>query len=315
MKTSSEMPTAETTNTSRIATNPDLLPFVTDARRLVDGALDRILPAESVLPEKVHRAIRWSVFAGGKRFRPVLLLAVGETFGAAPELLVNAACALEMVHTYSLIHDDLPSMDNDDLRRGRATCHVRFGEATAILAGDALQTLAFQTVSEDETLSPEKIVKLVREIAAASGTPEGMVAGQAHDLEAESREVSAHELEQIHRLKTGALIIAAARCGAIIADASTTELAAITEYAAQLGLLFQIADDLLDITATAETLGKTPGKDQRSKKATYPALYGVEATRKHLAHAHAAACAALDAIAYPTLLLRAIADFNLQRKA
>ena len=309
------MATAETTNASRSATNPDLLQFVTDARQLVDVTLDRILPAESVPPEKVHSAIRWSVFAGGKRFRPVLLLAVGETFGAAPELLVNAACALEMVHTYSLIHDDLPSMDNDDLRRGRATCHVRFGEATAILAGDALQTLAFQTVSEDETLSPEKIVKLVREMAVASGTPEGMVAGQAHDLEAESREVSAHELEHIHRLKTGALIIAAARCGAIIADASETELAAISEYAAQLGLLFQIADDLLDITATAETLGKTPGKDKRSKKATYPALYGVEATRKHLAHAHAEACAALDSIAYPTPLLRAIADFNLQRKA
>lgn len=312
------MATAETTNTpgiSRIACNADLLQFVADARRLIDDALDRILPAESVPPEKVHSAIRWSVFAGGKRFRPVLLLAVGETFGAAPKLLVSAACALEMVHTYSLIHDDLPSMDNDDLRRGRATCHVRFGEATAILAGDALQTLAFETISEDETMSPEKIVKLVREIAGASGTPRGMIAGQAHDLEAESREVSAHELEQIHRLKTGALIIAAARCGAIIADAPETELAAITDYAAQLGLLFQIADDLLDITATAETLGKTPGKDQRSEKATYPALYGVDATRKHLANAHEAACAALDAIAYPTPLLRAIADFNLQRKA
>lgn len=312
------MATAETTNTpgtSRIASNPDLPQFVADARRLIDVALDRILPAESAPPEKVHSAIRWSVFAGGKRFRPILLLAVGQTFGAAPELLVKAAGALEMVHTYSLIHDDLPSMDNDDLRRGRATCHVRFGEATAILAGDALQTLAFQTVSEDETLSPEKIVKLVREIAVASGTPEGMVAGQAHDLEAESREVSAHELEQIHRLKTGALIIAAARCGAIIADASESELAAVTEYAAHLGLLFQIADDLLDITATAETLGKTPGKDERSNKSTYPALYGVEATRKHLAHAHAAACAALDAIAYPTPLLRAIADFNLERQA
>ena len=220
-----------------------------------------------------------------------------------------------MIHTYSLIHDDLPSMDDDDLRRGRATCHIRFGEATAILAGDALQTLAFKTISEDEELSAVKRMQLVREIARASGTPEGMVAGQAYDLEAESRDVGAEELEQIHRLKTGALIIAAARSGAIIADASETELAAITDYAAQLGLLFQITDDLLDITATAEALGKTPGKDMRSKKATYPALYGIEATRTHLLRTHQAACASLDRIPKPTDLLRAIADFILERQA
>jgi geranylgeranyl diphosphate synthase type II len=296
------------------ASTEDLRRFVIEAHRLVDAALDHLLPAESVSPTKVHAAIRWSVFAGGKRFRPLLLLAVGETFGAPPELLIDTACALEMIHTYSLIHDDLPSMDDDDLRRGRATCHVRFGEATAILAGDALQTLAFKTVSEAEKLSKDKRADLVCEIARASGTPEGMVAGQAHDLEAESREVTADELEQIHRLKTGALIIAAARCGAIIAEASETELSAITEYAAQLGLLFQITDDLLDVTATVEALGKTPGKDQRSKKATYPALYGIEATHKHLAHAHQTACASLESIQRPTEPLRAIADFILQRQ-
>jgi geranylgeranyl diphosphate synthase, type II len=297
------------------ASAEDLRHFVIEARGLVDAALDRILPAESVPPAKVHAAIRWSVFAGGKRFRPLLLLAVGETFSAQPELLINTACALEMIHTYSLIHDDLPSMDNDDLRRGRATCHVRFGEATAILAGDALQTLAFKTVSEDEKLTGEKRAALVREIARASGTPAGMVAGQALDLEAESRDVAANELEQIHRLKTGALIIGAARCGAIIADASESELAAVTDYAAQLGLLFQITDDLLDITATAEAIGKTPGKDRRAEKATYPALYGVEATHKHLAHAHQTACASLDNIQRPTEPLRAIADFILERQA
>jgi geranylgeranyl pyrophosphate synthase len=206
-------------------------------------------------------------------------------------------------------------MDNDDLRRGRATCHVRFGEANAILAGDALQTLAFNLVAEDKSLSADKRVLLIAEIARASGTPQGMVAGQGCDLEAESREVSAGELEQIHRLKTGALISAAARCGAIIAGASETDLAAVTEYAAQLGLLFQITDDLLDVTATAEALGKTPGKDQRAKKATYPALYGVEATRKHLLHAHQSACAALENIDRPTELLHAIADFIQQRQA
>src|SRR6185312_5618107 len=186
--------------------------FAVRARASVDAALDRILPAASVSPTKVHAAIRWSIFAGGKRFRPMLLLAVGEAFGATPETLMHTACALEMIHTYSLIHDDLPSMDNDDLRRGRATCHIQFGEATAILAGDALQTLAFQTVAEDETLAASKRVGLLSEIAKASGTPGGMVAGQACDLEAESRDVSPGELEQIHGLKTGALIIAAARC-------------------------------------------------------------------------------------------------------
>lgn len=289
--------------------------FAGEARKLVDAALDRILPAESVSPTKVHAAIRWSVFAGGKRFRPILLLAVGETFGAAPAQLTNTACALEMIHTYSLIHDDLPSMDNDDLRRGQATCHIRFGEATAILAGDALLTLAFQIVSADKSLSAEKRIRLLAEIAEASGTPHGMVAGQACDLEAESREVSPTELEQIHRLKTGALIIAAARCGAIIANASESEIAAVTNYAAQLGLLFQITDDLLDMSATAEMLGKTPGKDQRSQKATYPALYGVEATQKHLVEAHATACASLNGIHPPTELLRAIADFISERQA
>lgn len=303
-----------TIGTSNAAAEIDFRRFAVAAREFVDAALDRVLPAESVPPAKVHAAIRWSVFAGGKRFRPILLLAVGETFGAAPELLSATACALEMIHTYSLIHDDLPSMDDDDLRRGRATCHVRFGEATAILAGDALQTQAFKIVSEDERLSAEKRVLLLAEIARASGTPHGMVAGQGCDLEAESREVSPGELEQIHRLKTGALIIAAARCGAIIADTSETELAAVTDYASQLGLLFQITDDLLDVTATAEALGKTPGKDQRSKKATYPALYGVEATHKHLALAHQTACSSLDAVTQSTALLRAIADFILERQ-
>lgn len=307
MKTSSEMP-----GCARAVPLPE---FLTQARKIVDQELERLLPAESASPTKIHAAIRWSVFAGGKRFRPTLLLAAGESFGVARESLIGTACALEMIHTYSLVHDDLPSMDNDDLRRGRATCHVRFGEATAILAGDALLTLAFKTVSEDDKLSATKRALLISEIARAAGTPDGMVAGQAYDLEAESQNVGAEELETIHRLKTGALIVAAARCGAIIADASTAALEAVTEYAGQLGLLFQITDDLLDVTATAETIGKTPGKDERSSKATYPALYGIETSRKHLATAHAAACAALARIDVPTELLRSIADFILEREA
>ena len=307
MKMSSEMP-----DTARAVPLPD---FLAQARALVDDQLDLLLPAESVSPTKLHAAIRWSVFAGGKRFRPALLLAIGETFGAASESLIATACALEMIHTYSLVHDDLPSMDNDDLRRGRPTCHVRFGEATAILAGDALLTMAFKTIAEDDKLPAAKRVRLISEIARAAGTPEGMVAGQAYDLEAEARPVAAAELETIHRLKTGALITAAARCGAIIAEASPAELAAVTDYAGQLGLLFQITDDLLDVTATADAIGKTPGKDARSRKATYPALHGIEATRNYLASTHAAACDPLDRVDRPTDLLRAIADFILEREA
>jgi len=307
MKTSSEM--------TDCAPAIPLLEFLTQARAIVDSELDRLLPAESLSPNNLHAAIRWSVFAGGKRFRPALLLAAGKTFGAPRESLLASACALEMIHTYSLVHDDLPAMDNDDLRRGRPTCHVRFGEATAILAGDALLTLAFKTIAGDEKLSATKRVVLLAEIARAAGTPGGMVAGQAHDLEAESRNIAPEELEKIHRLKTGALIIAAARAGAIIAEVSNTALNAVTEYAGQLGLLFQITDDLLDVTATAETIGKTPGKDARASKATYPALHGIEATREHLASTHAAACAALSRIDRPTELLRSIADFILEREA
>jgi geranylgeranyl pyrophosphate synthase len=310
MKTVSELP-----QTAGETGDADLLQFHAETRRLVDAKLDQLLPSESTPPANVHAAIRWSVFAGGKRFRPFLMLAVGQTFGATSELLVHTACALEMIHTYSLIHDDLPSMDNDDLRRGRATCHIRFGEATAILAGDALQTLAFKTVAEDEKLPAAKRIALIAEMARASGTPEGMLAGQAYDLEAESRAVGAEELEKIHRLKTGALIIAAARSAAIIADASEAELSVISSYAAQLGLLFQITDDLLDVTATAEAIGKTPGKDRRSEKATYPQLHGIDGARELASRVHAKARATLDQISRPTTRLHSIADYILNRRS
>jgi geranylgeranyl pyrophosphate synthase len=279
--------------------------FTAHARQLIDETLDTLLPRDNESPVSVHQAMRWSVFAGGKRFRPLLLMAAGEAFGAGESVLSRIAAAFELVHTYSLIHDDLPSMDDDDLRRGKPTCHIKFGEATAILAGDGLQTLAFQTIAETEELPLSIRVQLIRELSRAAGTPGGMVAGQALDLEAEARNVSSgskpetqqigdSELEQIHRCKTGALIIAAARCGAIIAGASAAELDVISEYAAQLGLLFQITDDLLDVTATAEDIGKTPGKDARSLKATYPGLYGVDAARERAQETYARACAALD---------------------
>ncbi len=293
----------------------DAREFLSSRRTLIDSELDRLIPKETDEPAPVHAAIRWSVFAGGKRFRPALLLAIGQTFGAPVAALLRPACALEMIHTYSLIHDDLPAMDNDDLRRGQLTCHIKFGEATAILAGDALQALAFQTIAEDELLRPDLRVRLIAEISRAAGTPEGMVAGQAHDLAAESTDVSSSELKLIHQLKTGALIRAAARCGAIIAGANATELEAVTEYATNLGLLFQITDDLLDVTSTAEELGKTPGKDARARKATYPALYGLEATRAQLEVVHNHVCRALERIERQTNLLQSIADLILQREA
>src|SRR5215813_241925 len=197
------------------------------SRALVEVELNSLLPSSATAPEKIHQAIRWSIFAGGKRFRPGLLLAVGQAFGATIRMLLKTAAAFEMVHTYSLIHDDLPAMDDDDLRRGRPTCHVRFDEATAILAGDALQTLAFQTIAEDMALDAETRIALIAELAGAAGTPDGMVAGQAFDMEAETRQVTGAHLEEIHRFKTGALIKAAARCGAIIGRADDNELAAI----------------------------------------------------------------------------------------
>ena len=294
--------------------NPlELDSLLAGSRALVELELNKLLPLAGTAPEKIHQAIRWSVFAGGKRFRPALLLAVGQAFSAPVEVLIRTACAFEMVHTYSLIHDDLPAMDDDDLRRGRPTCHVRFDEATAILAGDALQTLAFKTIAEDDGLKAETRIGLISELARAAATPEGMVAGQALDMEAETRQVNGAHLEEIHRLKTGALIVAAARSGAIIGEASDKELAAITSYGSHLGLLFQITDDFLDVTATAEALGKTPGKDAQSNKATYPALFGIEETKAAAIKAHQDAYDALDQIERSTDILRRIADFILHR--
>jgi len=298
---------------ARLSNSLELDALLARSQALVEVELNSLLPLSGAAPEKIHQAIRWSVFAGGKRFRPALLLAVGQAFSAPIKNLIKTAAAFEMVHTYSLIHDDLPAMDDDDLRRGRPTCHIRFDEATAILAGDVLQTLAFQTIAQDQELSAETRIALISELARAAGTPDGMVAGQAFDMEAETRQVNNAQLEEIHRLKTGALIVAAARCGAIIGGASESELAAVTSYGSHLGLLFQITDDFLDVTATAEDLGKTPGKDARSNKATYPALHGMEETRAAAIDAHRAACDALQQLERPTDVLHRIADFILHR--
>lgn len=289
--------------------------FLVSSRTLIDSELDCLIPTETEEPARLHRAIRWSVFAGGKRFRPALVLAVGETFGAPTQDGLRTACAFEMIHTYSLIHDDLPSMDDDDLRRGRPTCHVKFGEATAILAGDALQALAYQAIADDENLTAEVRVRLLAELSRAAGTPAGMVSGQARDLDAESQTIDAAGLERIHLEKTGALICAAARCGAIIGGANDAELKAVTEYGRNLGLLFQITDDLLDVTASASAMGKTPGKDVRARKATYPAVHGIEATRRQIDIVRESACDAATSIKRPAELLISIVDLIADREA
>jgi geranylgeranyl pyrophosphate synthase len=294
----------------------NLKSFIKQSVELVDKKLEEILPGEETEPKRLHQAIRHSIFAGGKRFRPFLVFAAGKTFGAETEKLVQTASAIEMIHTYSLIHDDLPAMDDDNLRRGRKTCHIQFDEATAILAGDALQNMAFQIIAGDKNLSAEKRIRLIEEIAGASGTPRGMVAGQQMDLDAEGFENtgSLDKLEEIHKSKTGAMIRVSARVGAIIAGANETELEAISNYAAGLGLLFQITDFFFNDTATTEMLGKTAGKDITADKATYPAFYGIEETQKLAQQVHDEACRELAKIKENTDILCDIAGYILNRK-
>jgi geranylgeranyl pyrophosphate synthase len=284
--------------------------FFDEVRQLIDAGLDRFVPANTTEPVRLYEAIRWSLFGGGKRFRPALVFAVGKVFGADDELLIRTAVAVEMVHTYSLIHDDLPAMDDDDFRRGRETSHRRFGEATAILAGDALQALAFQVISNDESLAESTRVRLVSGLANAAAD---MVSGQQRDLDAEGKLLSLDEIRNVHRSKTGSLIRFSALAGAIIAEANQLELKAIAEYGSALGLLFQITDDLLDVTETSEMLGKTAGKDVYAGKATYPAAIGEAESRKLAATVYAEAEAALKQIERPVELLRSVAEFILYR--
>lgn len=289
--------------------------FFDECRQIVDEQLDKLVPAADLEPKRLHEAIRWSLFAGGKRFRPSLAIATGKTFGASSDAILRTAAAVEMIHTYSLIHDDLPSMDDDDMRRGRLTCHKKFDEATAILAGDALQVFAFRAISDDAGLSAEVRLKLISELAAAAGTPDGMVAGQQLDLEAEGREVPIGLLEQIHRSKTGALIHFSAVAGALVANANSDEVAAISGYASNLGLLFQITDDLLDVTQTSDVLGKTAGKDISAEKATYPGIYGIEEAHRLAERVHSDITGSLKNLDRDTGILRELADFILLRES
>ncbi len=290
----------------------DLKAFFAEVSALINAELEWLIPSTGTGPQSLRDAMRWSLFGGGKHFRPALVFAVGRAFGAADEKHVRTAAAIEMIHTYSLIHDDLPSMDDDDLRRGRETCHKKFGEATAILAGDALQVLAFQAIAEDAKLSHETRIELIQGLSRAAAR---MVVGQQHDLEAEGRELTLAEVEAIHTNKTGALIAYSATAGATIAGATAEETKIVSRYAEGLGLLFQITDDLLDVTASTEELGKTAGKDIAAEKATYPRLLGVEATRAKIEEVRVQTSSLLDQLSAETHILRSIVDFLVSRNS
>lgn len=284
--------------------------YMSDCVRQVDAELDRLLPPESAQPESIHKAMRYSLFAGGKRIRPVLCIAAAHAAtGHEVAGVTSVACSLELIHTYSLIHDDLPALDNDDLRRGRPTCHKVFGEAMAILTGDALLTYAF------EVLGRQGNARLVEELASASGTVGGMIAGQVHDIEGEHQTPTAELLERIHRAKTGALLKASVRMGALFANASERKLAALSRYGAHIGLAFQIVDDILDVVQSSEALGKTAGKDAAQHKITFPAVYGLEESRRMAEAERERAHEALSEFGDSAQRLRELADLIVERKA
>ena len=291
----------------------DLGAYMKERADAVDAALERVLPAETLRPETLHKAMRYSVFAGGKRLRPVLVIAGAEAVGGTASQVMPTACAMELIHTYSLVHDDLPAMDNDDFRRGVPTNHKVFGEAMAILAGDALLTLAFRLVADNAGES-RALRDVVLDIADAAGHG-GMVAGQVADLEAEGRRVGAEVVDYIHAHKTGALIRTSLRVGAMLCGADAAQVRALSVAGADLGLAFQIVDDILDVVASSEELGKTAGKDQIQQKATYPAIHGIEASRARAAFLIRDAEEALRALGPRAEPIRALGRFILERKA
>jgi geranylgeranyl diphosphate synthase type II len=288
--------------------------YLAERQRQVDAELDRLAPRETEPPQSIHRAMRYSLFAGGKRIRPILCLEAAQAVGESAAGVETAACALELVHTYSLIHDDLPALDNDDYRRGRLTCHKKFGEAMAILAGDALLTLAFRALSQVEGVSAGCKVQLMAELATAAGTVGGMVGGQVADLEGEGQAPTPELLERIHRAKTGALLRTSVRMGAICAGAHPRQLEALTRYGEHIGLAFQIVDDILDVEQSSETLGKTAGKDAQQRKITFPAVYGLEQSHRMAEQELERAVSALECFGERAVRLRELADLIVHRK-
>jgi geranylgeranyl diphosphate synthase type II len=297
------------------ADRASLQEYLAEQVQAVDAVLDQWVPEESVDPVSIHRAMRYSLFAGGKRIRPILAIAAARAVSDAGDGVEHAAGTLELVHTYSLIHDDLPALDNDDLRRGRPTCHKVFGDAMAILAGDALLTLAFEVLSRLKRVSAERKIRLVEELSRAAGTVGGMIGGQVNDIEGEHKEPTALLLESIHRAKTGALLRASVRMGAIYAGADNPELTALSQYGEHVGLAFQIVDDVLDVEEPSATLGKTAGKDEAQQKITFPAVYGLERSREMAEEECLRAHVAVRMFGDRADRLRQIADFVVQRKA
>ena len=311
--------------------NPDVKSLLTSGAKLTDDALERLLPGPGVLPHSIHRAMRHSTFAGGKRLRPILCMEAAKMVaGQLPQGVDNLGAAIEMLHTYSLIHDDLPALDNDDLRRGKPTCHVVFGEDIAILAGDALQTLAFQTIAELPAQAAA-LINILREVAVAVGTgvgmvgdivtplAPGMIGGQVMDLEGEGQKPTADLVEAIHRAKTGALItvsiVAGGLYGAAAQNMPTHELIPrLRTFGQKAGLAFQIVDDILDLTESSEALGKTAGKDAATDKATWPAVYGIEQSEKDATELIADAFEALESFGRSAEPLKALAQYLVARK-
>ena len=292
-----------------------LAEYLAAQQTIVDEAIDRWVPPETEAPETIHRAMRYSLFAGGKRIRPLLCITAAGAVSDAVEGIENAACTLELIHTYSLIHDDLPALDNDELRRGRPTCHKVFGEAMAILAGDALLTLAFEVLSRLPGVPETRKVRLVMELATAAGTAGGMIGGQVHDLEGEGKPPDASLLESIHRAKTGALLRASLRMGGIYAGADEEQLAALSCFGEHAGLCFQIVDDLLDVEQSSEALGKTAGKDVQQHKITFPSVYGIEESHRMAERQRRLAHGAVVNLGDRAAHLRDIADLIARRTA
>ena len=283
-------------------------------QHLIDQALEKLLPSARQRPESIHQAMRHSVFAGGKRLRPILCMeAARMVAGKLPTGIEDLGSALEMLHTYSLIHDDLPALDNDDLRRGKPTCHVVFGEALAILAGDALQTQAYEVLARLQCPA-EARVKIIEEIARGTGTVDGMIGGQVKDLEAEHQKPDAAGLEYIHRSKTGALITASLVSGGIYVGGTHAEIQRLRDFGRAIGLAFQIVDDVLDVTQSSIQLGKTAGKDTASEKATYPALFGVEESERKAEALVTSGCNSLESFGQRAQTLKELARFLVRRK-
>lgn len=288
--------------------------FFDEERAAVDAALDRLMPAETAHPPSIHRAMRYSVQAGGKRVRPILCLESARIFTTDVAPVMPLACAVEFIHTYSLIHDDLPALDNDDLRRGKPTCHKKFGEANAILAGDALLTLAFETIA-NSPIEPARRVAVLSHVAASAGTVNGMVGGQVADLEAEGRAIEPAHLEYIHRSKTAALIRASVVAGAIGGGADDENVARLKRFGETIGWAFQVVDDILDVEESSAALGKTAGKDAAQKKAAYPSLYGLEKSRAFAKELESRAMAEIEPYGSRAARLRELAELIVHRRA